>query len=106
MSNLLQKATKDRAIEILDYFETKSFDHCGSRDLIEMLVETLRDGCVGYANKDGQYILDLLKHHVLPDEELETEEEEFQEYHEELKKVIDLVEADLAIVDILEDKNA
>ena len=106
MSNLLQKATKDRAIEILGYFEHKSLDSYGSSDLLEILAEVLRDGCKGYANADDASILEMLKGNLVDDSTLEEEDEEFLEYYEELKTVIDLVEADLAIANIVKNEEA
>jgi len=106
MSSVIQKATKERAIEVLDYFEHLSLDSYGSRDLIEILAEVLRDGCQGYANSSDEQILNMLRGNIMDDSSLEDQDEEFQEQHEELKEVIDLIEADLAIAKIVENKEA
>lgn len=104
MSDIIQKATKDRAVEILDYFEQRSLDGCSSRDLLEILVEVLRDGCQGYANEDAESILRMLQAHTMDDASLEEQEKEFLECYEELKAVIDLVEADIAVANLLKSK--
>jgi len=103
---VIQKATKERAIEVLDYFEYLSLDSYDSRDLIEILAEVLRDGCQGYANSSDEQILNMLRGNIMDDSSLEDQDEEFQEQHEELKEVIDLIEADLAIAKIVENKEA
>lgn len=97
----VRKETRDRAIELLKFFEKQSLVNWTNRDAIETVLEVLRDGCIGWVNKSDEDLLEELTHNLLSDEDLDGEKEEVLERHAELRETISAMQADIAIANII-----